>query len=568
MIRLALAQLDVTVGALADNRRRLEEACADAARLGADLVLAPEHALAGYPPEDLVLRPSFLAACRREAEALAAAIEVPLLAGLPWLDGDRVRNSVVVCAGGGLVARYDKRELPNYGVFDEERTFSAGRRGLAIRLGTALCGVTICEDIWLPDGPGLELVLGGATVLLNVSASPFALGKGTSREEMLRTRARDGLCFVAFCNLVGGQDELVFDGRSLVVGPEGEILARARAFAEDLVLCDIEPGRAVSERLRDSRLRRGRRRRRRMEPAAELPAGEGDRVPLEPHLAAWPETVEDELWAALVLGLRDYVDKNGFDAVLIGLSGGVDSALVTALAVDALGPDRVQAVSMPTRYNREETRSDARLVAERLGVGFREIPIEDLRVTVERLLPGLDGLAAENVQSRLRAVILMALSNQVGWLVLTTGNKSETATGYSTLYGDTAGGFAPIKDLPKTVVYALARRVNEVAGHERIPSSILERAPSAELRQDQRDDDALPAYAALDPVLEAYVEDDLSPAEIAALGIGDAELAGMVARLVDRAEYKRRQNPPGLKLRAKAFGRDRRLPITNQFRPG
>ena len=567
MIRLALAQLDLTVGALADNRRRLADACADAARLGADLVLAPELALAGYPPEDLVLRPSFLAACRREAEALAAAVEVPLLAGLPWLDGDRVRNSVALCAGGELAARYDKRELPNYGVFDEERTFSPGRGALAVRLGEAVCGVTICEDIWLPDGPGLDLVLGGATVLLNVSASPFTLGKGTSREEMLRTRARDGICFVAFCNLVGGQDELVFDGRSLVVGPDGEILARARAFEEDLVVCDIVPGQAVAERLRDSRLRRGRRRRRPVEPAVDLPAGAAERIPLEPHLAEWPATVEGELWAALVLGLRDYVEKNRFETVLVGLSGGVDSALVTALAVDALGPDRVQTVSMPTRYNLEDTRSDARLVAERLGVGFREIPIEDMRVALSELLPGLDGLAAENVQSRLRGVILMALSNQLGWLVLTTGNKSETATGYSTLYGDTAGGFAPIKDLPKTVVYALAHRLNEEAARERIPASILERAPSAELRDDQRDDQALPPYDELDPVLEAYVEDDLGPAEIAELGIGEAELALRVARLVDGAEYKRRQNPPGLKLRPKAFGRDRRLPITNHFRP-
>jgi NAD+ synthase (glutamine-hydrolysing) len=567
VVRLALAQLDVTVGALPDNRRRLEDACADAARLGADLVLAPEHAVAGYPPEDLVLRPSFLAACRREVEALAAAIEVPLLAGVPWLDGDRVRNSVVVCAGGALVARYDKRELPNYGVFDEERTFSPGRGSLAIRLGEALCGVTVCEDIWLPDGPGLDLVLGGATVLLNVSASPFALGKGTSREEMLRTRARDGICFVAFCNLVGGQDELVFDGRSMVIGPDGEMLARARAFAEDLVVCDIEPAQAVAERLRDSRLRRGRRGRRPVEAAVELPTGTKDRVPLDAHLAEWPEAVDDELWEALVLGLRDYVEKNRFETVLVGLSGGIDSALVAALAVDALGPERVQTVSMPSRYNREDTRSDARLVAERLGVGFREVPIEDLRLAVAELLPGLEGLAAENVQSRLRGVILMALSNQLGWLVLTTGNKSETATGYSTLYGDTAGGFAPIKDLPKTVVYALARRLNDVAARERIPASIIERPPSAELREDQRDDQALPPYEALDPVLEAYVEDDLGPAEIAELGLGSAELAARVARLVDTAEYKRRQNPPGLKLRAKAFGRDRRLPITNRFRP-
>jgi NAD+ synthase (glutamine-hydrolysing) len=568
VLRLALAQLDLTVGALAANRGRLAEACADAAREGADLVLAPELALSGYPPEDLLLRPSFLAACRREAELLAGECEAPLLVGCPWLDGDRVTNSALLLAGGVIAARYDKRELPNYGVFDEERTFAAGRRAVAVRLGDALCALTICEDLWLPDGPQLDAIAAGATVVLNVSASPYHAGKGLTREEMLRTRARDGLAVVAYCNLVGGQDELVFDGRSVVVDADGEVLARAAAFREELLLCDVDPARAVSERLRESRLRRGRRRRRPLELVAELAAPRSAaRPPLPRRVAEPPASAEHELWLALTLGLRDYVAKNGFGRVLVAVSGGIDSALVAALAADALGPDRVETVSLPTRYNADATRSDARLLAERLGVTFRELPIEELRLAFEHVLGGLDGLAAENLQARIRGVLMMALSNQHGWLVLTTGNKSETAAGFSTLYGDTAGGFAPIKDVPKTTVYALARHVNEIAGHERIPASIIEREPSAELRPDQRDDQSLPPYSELDPVLEAYVDRDLSPAEIAEAGIGSHELAALVASLVDRAEYKRRQAPPGLKLQPKAFGRDRRVPITNRFDP-
>jgi NAD+ synthase (glutamine-hydrolysing) len=565
MPRLALAQLDLTVGALADNRRRISEACAEAAARGADLVLAPELAICSYPPEDLLFRPSFLAACRREIETLAGEVEVPLLVGAPWLDGDRARNSALLLAGGEIVARYDKQELPNYSVFDEERTFAPGRSNLAIELGGCVSAVTICEDIWLPDGPANDAVAGGATLVLNISASPYHLGKGLSREEMLRTRARDGICHVAFCNLVGGQDELLFDGRSVVIGPDGAVLARAHAFREDLLLCDVDPVHAIGERLRDSRVRRAAADAAPLVAAVTLDARDsadgGVPARIEPQL----EAGEEELWRALRLGLRDYVRKNGFGGVVIGLSGGIDSALVAALAADALGPEQVQAVSMPTRYNQAETRSDARLVAERLGLSFRELPIEELRQSFHEVLPDIDGLAAENVQARIRGLLLMALSNQHGWLVLTTGNKSETAAGFSTLYGDMAGGFAPIKDVPKTAVFALARWLNETAGEERIPRSIIERPPSAELRDGQRDDQSIPPYELLDPVLAAYVDEDLSAEEIAAAGIADLELARSVVRLVDRAEYKRRQAPPGVRLHAKAFGRDRRVPITNRF---
>jgi NAD+ synthase (glutamine-hydrolysing) len=404
-------------------------------------------------------------------------------------------------------------------------------------------------------------------VIANLSASPYHLGKGESREQMLRTRARDGVAFVAFCNIVGGQDELIFDGRSCVIDPEGEVIARAATFAEELLVCEIDPGMAIAARLRDARLRHGRRKPpKRLVPVASVAASPGSASERPARRIAEPPGLpNEELWGALKLGLRDYVRKNGFGRVVIGMSGGIDSALVAALAAEALGPDQVEAISMPTRFNVAETRSDAREVAERLGIGFRELPIEDLRLAFARALPEAAGLAAENLQARVRGVLLMTLSNQHGWLVLTTGNKSETATGYSTLYGDTAGGFAPIRDVPKTLVFALARWLNQRAGRELIPSSIIDRPPSAELRDDQRDDQSLPPYEQLDPVLEAYVEGDRSPREIAAEGIGDLELAVRVARLVDIAEYKRRQAPPGLKLHPKAFGRDRRVPITNRF---
>ena len=488
---------------------------------------------------------------------------VPLVVGTPWLDGDRVRNAAVLLHGGRVVARYDKRELPNYGVFDEERTFAAGDRDCGFELGGALCALTICEDLWVPESPSLHVSRRGASVILNVSASPFQVSKADAREQMLRTRARDQLAYVAYCNLVGGQDELVFDGRSVVIAPDGEVIARAAAFAEELLVCDVDTDAVLGARLRDARLRRGSAPER-LAPVCALPSGAGT-APLERRVA--PSLGEEEdLWGALTTGLADYVAKNGFQRVLLGLSGGIDSALVAALAADALGPERVDTISLPTRFNATETRSDAERVAASLGVGFRELAIEDLRAGFLAELPDTAGLAAENLQARIRGVVLMTISNQHGHLVLTTSNKSETAVGYSTLYGDSAGGFAPIKDVPKTTVFRLCRWLNERAGREVIPDSIIERPPSAELRDDQRDDQSLPPYDELDPILEAYVERDLSPAEIVARGLGTEEVVRRIARLVDLAEYKRRQAPPGLKLHPKAFGRDRRVPITNRFR--
>jgi NAD+ synthase (glutamine-hydrolysing) len=564
VLRLALSQLDLTVGAIEANADRIVAASAEAARAEVDLMLTPELAISGYPPEDLLFRPAFLAACRRALDDVAGRVEVPVLVGAPVLDGDRVHNAAFLLADGEVRARYDKQHLPNYGVFDEERTFAPGRRGLVFAIGDARCAVTICEDLWLADGPASRAAQRGATVILNLSSSPYHLGKGDVREEMLRTRARDELAAIAYCNLVGGQDELVFDGRSFAVDADGDLVARAAAFAEELLVCELDPAAAVAARLRDTRLRQGSTRRPaepvvRLEPAAPRTARPG-------RIATPPAPLEAEVWEALKLGLRDYAVKNGFERVLLGMSGGIDSALVGALAADALGADRVDAISMPTRYNADATRSDARRVAEALGIGFRELPIEDLRAAFATALPDATGVAAENVQARIRGLVLMTVSNQHGHLVLTTSNKSETAVGYTTLYGDSAGGFAPIKDVPKTLVFRLARWVNEAAGRERIPASVIERPPSAELRDDQRDDQSLPPYEVLDPILEAYVERDLGPEEIVALELGDLALVRRVARLVDVAEYKRRQAPPGLKLRPKSFGRDRRVPITNAFR--
>ncbi len=563
MLRLALVQADLTVGDIGGNVDLLARRLTDAAAAGADLALAPELAISGYPPEDLLFRPAFLDACRRGAQELARRVTVPTLVGCPWLDGDRVRNAALLLRDGRIAARYDKRQLPNYGVFDEERTFAAGDADLGVDLAGALCAVTICEDIWVPESPSSTVARRGATVILNLSASPFEVGKGAAREEMLRTRARDGMAFIAYCNLVGGQDELVFDGRSVVIGPDGEVLARAGAFREEVLVCDVDVTAALGARLRDARLRRG-------APTPPLVASVTlptvDVRPSLPRAVAAPLSDEADLWGALCLGLGDYVCKNRFERVLLGLSGGIDSALVAALAADAIGADRVETVSLPTRFNVSATRDDAALVAERLGVAFRELAIEDLRTSFLSELPDTSGLAGENLQARIRGVLLMTISNQHGQLVLTTSNKSETAVGYSTLYGDSAGGFAPIKDVPKTMVFRLARWLNEVAGFERIPVSIIDRPPSAELRDEQRDDQSLPPYDVLDPILEAYVEHDLSPEEIVARGLGSDEVVRRIARLVDLAEYKRRQAPPGLKLQPKAFGRDRRVPITNRFR--
>ncbi len=570
-MRLALAQIDSIVGDLDGNRERILTRLGEARRAGADLVLFPELAVTGYPPEDLLLRPSFIQAAKRTLGEIARETEgLVALVGVPHYDGD-LFNACAVCSAGEVKAIYRKRFLPNYGVFDEDRYFAPGRDLVLLRLGETLVGVTICEDMWQPGPPATDLALAGAQLLVNISASPFHVGKDREREEMFAARARDNSAFVALCNMVGGQDELVFDGHSVVLDDEGEVVARAPGFEEALLVVDIDPTAAIGRRLRDVR-RRALARELDEVPAPAVVALETAPVQAPPAPGGIAPLVDDleQMRLALELGLRAYVDKNGFRDVVVGLSGGIDSALTAALAAEALGPERVHCVSMPSRFSSEATRADATRLAESVGVDFREIPIDEVVTGFETALdPSFAGtsrdLTEENVQARARGTLLMALSNKFGWLVLATGNKSELSVGYATLYGDMAGGFALLKDMYKTDVWRLSRRLNERAGRELIAESIIERAPSAELRPDQLDEDSLPAYAALDPVLEAYVEHDRSREELLADGF-DRDAVERAIALIDRAEYKRRQAPPGVKLRPKAFGRDRRTPITNRWR--
>ncbi len=562
--------MNCCVGDLAGNRSKILEGVAAARSAGADLVVFPELAVTGYPPEDLLLRPGFVREARASVDEIAAAADgIVALVGTPWFERD-LTNACAVCAGGEVRAVYHKHFLPNYGVFDEHRYFAEGRSLVLLGLGDTSIGITICEDVWQPGPPATDLALAGAQLIVNLSASPFHVGKAEEREDMLVTRARDTSSFGAFCTLVGGQDELIFDGHSAVLDDAGEVIARAAGFEEELLVVDLDPRDAIGRRLRDAR-RRELERSREGTPAVEIfelaPLREQSHELEAPTRPFEPEP--EQMRLALTLGLRDYVEKNGFADVVVGVSGGIDSAVTAALCADALGAARVHCVSMPSRYSSEGTRSDARAVAEALGCSFREIPIESTVVSFhEALAPeiegGLTGLAAENLQARVRGVLLMALSNTYGWLVVSTGNKSELAVGYSTLYGDMVGGFALLKDVFKTDVYRLAEHLNERAGRELIPRSTIDRAPSAELRDDQRDADSLPPYDALDPVLEAYVEDDRSREEL--LTEFDASVVERALALVDRAEYKRRQAPPGVKLRPKAFGRDRRTPITNRWR--
>jgi NAD+ synthase (glutamine-hydrolysing) len=569
-LRLALAQVNAVVGDLDGNRAKIVEALEQARAADADLVLFPELAVTGYPPEDLLLRPGFVRAAREAVQEIARVTDgLVALVGTPWFDRD-LANACAVCADGAVRGVYRKQFLPNYGVFDEHRYFAEGRDLLLLKLGDVYAGPTICEDVWQPGPPATDLALAGAQLLLNLSASPYHVGKAEEREEMLVTRARDSSAYLAFCNLVGGQDELVFDGHSVVLDDAGEVVARAPGFAEHLLVVDVEPELAIGRRLRDVR-RRELDRSRETPPAVEVidlgapperdelarPAPE----PFEPAL--------EQMRLALTLGLRDYVEKNGFTEVVVGVSGGIDSAVTAALCADALGAERVHCVSLPSRFSSEGTRSDAARVAANLGADFLEIPIESVVSAFHDSLRdptggGPDGLAAENLQARVRGTLLMTLSNTYGWLVVSTGNKSELAVGYATLYGDMVGGFALLKDVLKTDVFRLARHLNEGAGRELVPATTIERAPSAELRADQLDEDSLPPYDVLDPVLEAYVELDRSREEL--VEEFDAAVVERVLELVDRAEYKRRQAPPGVKLRPKAFGRDRRTPITNRYR--
>jgi NAD+ synthase (glutamine-hydrolysing) len=588
-MRLALAQINTVVGDLEGNRTLILDRLEEARAGGAELVLFPELAVTGYPPEDLLLRPGFIKAAELSVRQIAAETTgIAALVGVPHFAGD-LYNACAVCAEGEVKAVYRKRFLPNYGVFDEERYFASGHDLVLLRLGEALVGVTICEDMWQPGPPATDLALAGAQLLVNISASPFHVGKDREREEMFALRARDTSSFVAFVNAVGGQDELIFDGHSVVLDDEGEVLARAPGFEEALLVLDLDPTAAIGRRLRDSR-RRALAQEQGEPPAlttVELPSNrllQGAKAPPPPVPAQKPDAsnrllqgtiaplVDDleQMRLALELGLRDYLDKNGFRELVVGVSGGIDSALTVALAVEALGPERVHAVSMPSRFSSEATRGDARQLGEGLRIDFREVPIEPVVTAFEAALDPSFGelgrdLTEENLQARARGVILMALSNKFGWLVVATGNKSELSVGYATLYGDMAGGFALLKDVFKTDVFRLSKHLNERAGRELIPQSIIDRAPSAELRDDQLDADSLPPYPELDPVLEAYVELDRSREELLAEGF-DADVVKRALAMIDRAEYKRRQAPPGVKLRTKAFGRDRRTPITNRWR--
>jgi len=564
-VRIALAQLNVVVGDLDGNVERILGALGEAKRTSSDIVVLPELAVTGYPPEDLLLRPGFVRAARDAVDEVArACTDITALVGGPAFDRD-LTNAAFVCANGAVQGIYRKHFLPNYGVFDEHRYFARGRDLLLLELGDVLVAPTICEDVWQPGPPATDLALAGATLLVNLSASPFHVGKAEDREEMLVTRARDNAIYVAFCNLVGGQDELVFDGHSVVLDDEGEVVARAPGFEEALLVVDVDPTEAIGRRLRDVR----RRELERSRPSPPVAATIRLAAPREAGEALAPTVVPfagelEQMRLGLGLGLGDYVRKNGFADVVIGISGGIDSALTAAIAADTLGPDHVHTVSMPSRFSSEGTRDDAREVSENLGADFREIPIEGVVGAFQEALGALDGLAAENLQARIRGVMLMALSNTHGWLVLATGNKSEMAVGYSTIYGDMVGGYALLKDVFKTDVFRLARHLNERAGRELIPVTTIERPPSAELRAGQRDDQSLPPYDVLDPILEAYVELDRSREELEEQF--DREVVARTLRLVDGAEYKRRQAAPGVKLRPRAFGRDWRTPITNRWR--
>jgi NAD+ synthase (glutamine-hydrolysing) len=573
-MRLGLAQINTVVGDLDGNRDLIVSRLDDARAQGCEVVLFPELAVTGYPPEDLLLRPGFVRAAARTLNEIAAqAKDVVAIVGFPHFDAD-LYNAAAVSADGEVKAIYRKRFLPNYGVFDEERYFASGRELVLLELGDTLVGVTVCEDMWQPGPPATDLALAGAELLVNISASPFHVGKEVEREEMFVTRARDNSCFVAFCNAVGGQDELIFDGHSCVIDDEGEIVARAPGFEESLLVVDVEPQAVIGRRLRDVR-RRALAREREEPPrthvvrVGEIRPRSRDGKRVEPQVVPFEPELE-QMRLALELGLGDYVHKNGFGDIVVGVSGGIDSALTAALAVEALGSERVHCVSMPSRYSSEGTRTDARRLAESLGCDFREIEIEPM---VEEFLGALaqhfegreTDLTEENLQARIRGVLLMALSNKFGWLVVATGNKSELSVGYATLYGDMAGGFALLKDVFKTDVFRLTKWLNERAERELIPQSIIDRAPSAELRADQLDEDSLPPYPVLDQVLEAYVELDRSAEELSTDGFDPGVVERAVA-MIDRAEYKRRQAPPGVRLRPKAFGRDRRTPITNRWR--
>ncbi|MBU2608252.1 MAG: NAD+ synthase [Chloroflexi bacterium] len=573
-LRIGLAQINTTVGDFDGNTRKILASIAEARNLGVDLLTFPELTVCGYPPEDLLLKPRFI---EENGKALKEVIKNSsgLTVVVGFVDArEDIYDAAAIIHDGSLAGIYHKIYLPNYGVFDENRYFQAGKECPVYVINGIGVGVNICEDLWYEAAPAAAQAYSGAEVIVNISASPYHFGKGKFRERTFATRASDSVAVIVYNNLVGGQDELVFDGSSLVIDEQGRVIARGKQFEEDLIVADIDVEAVFRARLHDPRWRKQallleeQKWRCDKTVLSEMPSA-NSKPPLSPRQVE-PRGLPGEVYDALILGMRDYVYKNDFGKVVIGLSGGIDSSLVATIAVDALGPENVVGVAMPSRYTSATSRTDAELLARNLGIKLMTVPIDGifqsylggLAVSFEGAEPNV---AEENIQARIRGNVLMALSNKFGWLVLTTGNKSEMATGYATLYGDMAGGFAVIKDAPKTLVYELARYRNTLADGEIIPSGIMDKPPSAELRPDQFDTDTLPPYEQLDPILTAYVEEDKSIEEIVAMGF-DQDVVERAAQLVDQSEYKRRQAPLGIKITPRAFGRDRRLPITNRFK--
>jgi len=575
-IRIGMAQINPTVGDLSHNTKKIIKFINEAKSLGVDLLTFPELAITGCHPEDLLLKPQFI---KQNQQCLREVVEhtsdIAVVVGFVDSDSDTdIHNAAAVIYNTELVGVYHKFYLPNYGVFDENRYFRAGTEYPIFVIYNVGVGITICEDMWYEAGPAMVQARAGARLLINISASPYHAGKGDSRERMLATRASDNVAIVAYNNMVGGQDELVFDGNSLIINEKGQFIARGKQFEEELIVKDLDVESVFRSKLHDPRLRKEVevvKRELRRSTRIEVPSQYSTvaKPPLPPRQI---ERLSDlaEIYQALVIGTRDYVHKNGFKKVVIGLSGGVDSSLVATIAADALGAGNVVGVSMPSRYSSPGSKSDAELLARNLGIELKVIPIEKvfssyLEMLAESFEDTQPDVTEENIQARIRGNILFALSNKFGWLVLTCSNKSETATGYTTLYGDMAGGFAVVKDVTKTLIFELCKYKNRQAGREVIPSSVLVKAPSAELRPDQKDIDTLPPYEVLDPILKAYVEDDATIDQIVSMGF-DRDVVERTARLIDRNEYKRRQSPPCVKITARDFGRDRRLPITNRFK--
>jgi len=573
-LRIGLCQINTTVGDIEGNTKKILDYIAKGKKMGADLLVFPEMAVTGYPPEDLLLMPKFIEANLKAVDKIARATpSITAIVGFVHKDGD-IFNSAALLYNGKMIDVYSKTYLPNYGVFDEDRYFQVGKENFIFTLKSTPIGLSICEDLWYPGDPvRTQALYGGAELIINISSSPYHAGKSTFREKMFSTRASDNLATVAYCNLVGGQDELVFDGGSLVIDQRGELIVRGKQFEEDLVLADLDMESVFRMRLHDPRIRkekhaeedRGLRK-------IELPDQNHSirKKPSLPKRELKPLDRLAEIYAALVLGTGDYIRKNGFQRVLIGLSGGIDSALTAAVAVDALGKQAMVGVAMPSQYSSRESLEDAKLLAKNLGIRFFTIPITEIyQAYLKTLSSAFKGLKSdvteENIQARVRGNILMALSNKFGWLVLTTGNKSEMSVGYCTLYGDMAGGYAVLKDVPKTLVYELTKFRNKIEGKYLIPKRVFVKPPSAELRLNQKDEDSLPPYPVLDPILQAYVEEDKGLKDIAKMGFKES-LVKEVIQMVDRNEYKRRQSPPGVKITHRALGKDRRLPLTNKYR--